>query len=209
LSEVIWTTGGVLPVLELRHETGVPVLVDGAQSVGAVPVDAVGFDYLTISGQKWLCGPDSTGALVVADSEALRISAPSYLSQAQYEPDGTFSPKPGAARFDPGWWPPSSLAGLLAALESRPAWAFEHAATVAERCRAVLSDRVELVSPPAGERSTLVTFRAPGDPTELVESLYADGVHVREIPGRGFVRVSCGWWTSDGDLDRLLAALPT
>ena len=208
LSEVIWTTGRVLPVLALRHETGVPVLVDGAQSVGAIPVDAAGFDYLTISGQKWLCGPDSTGALVVADPEALRISAPSSFSQAEYEPDGTFSPKPGAARFDPAWWPASSLAGLLAALESRPAWAFEHAASVAERCRALLADRVELVSPPPGERSTLVTFRAPGDPTELVESLYAHDVHVRELPGRGLVRVSCGWWTSDGDLDRLLAALP-
>ena len=33
-------------------------------------------------------------------------------------------------------------------------------------------------------------------------------VHVREIPGTGLVRVSCGWWTSDGDLERLLAALP-
>jgi selenocysteine lyase/cysteine desulfurase len=64
------------------------------------------------------------------------------------------------------------------------------------------------VSPPEGERSTLVAFRAHGDATELVESLYADDVHVREIPRTGLVRVSCGWWTSDGDLDRLLDALP-
>ena len=141
LSGVIWTTGRVLPVLELRHETGIPVLVDGAQSVGAVPVDAAGLDYLTISGQKWLCGPDSTGALVVADPEGLWIAAPSSFSQAEYEPNGTFTPKPGAARFDPGWWAASSLAALLAALESRPAWAFEHAAAVAERCRALLADR--------------------------------------------------------------------
>ena len=46
---------------------------------------------------------------------------------------------PGAARFDPSWWPASSLAGLLAALDSRPDWAFEHAAAVAERCRALLA----------------------------------------------------------------------
>ncbi len=37
--------------------------------------------------------------------------------------------------------------------------------------------------------------------------LGAEGVDVRAIPGRDLVRVSCGWWTSDGDLDRLVAAL--
>ena len=86
LSQVIWTTGRILPVRELRQETGIPILVDGAQSVGAIPVSAVGLDYLTISGQKWLCGPDATGALVVTDPDRLGISAPSYFSQADYEP---------------------------------------------------------------------------------------------------------------------------
>ncbi len=102
LSQVLWTTGRVLPVKELREETGVPVLVDGAQSVGAIPVAAAGMDFLTISGQKWLCGPDSTGALVVADPEALRVARPSYFSQKAYEPTGEFEPAAGAARFDPG-----------------------------------------------------------------------------------------------------------
>ncbi len=205
LSQVLWTTGRVLPVADLRAETGIPVLVDGAQSVGAIPVSAAGMDYLTISAQKWLCGPDSTGALFVAEPERLRVASPSYFSQAGYELDGSYERRPGAARFDPSWWPASSLAGLLAALAARPDWGFEHAATVAERCRELLANRVDVVTPV--ERSTLVAFHAPGEPAELVERLLADGVHVREIPGTGLVRVSCGWWTSDGDLDRLLAAL--
>ena len=70
--------GAVLPVRELRERSGVPILVDGAQSVGAIPVDVAGMDFFTISGQKWLCGPDATGALVVADPERLRVAAPSY-----------------------------------------------------------------------------------------------------------------------------------
>ena len=208
LSQVLWTTGRVLPVRDLREETGVPVLVDGAQSVGAVPVDGGGLDFLTISGQKWLCGPDSTGALVVADPARLRVAAPSYLSQSSFELDGTFEPRPGAARFESNWWSVASLRALVAALDARPEWAFEHAATVAERCRELLAPRVELVTPE--ERATLVAFRAPApcDPAELVSELYARDVHVREIPKTGLIRVSCGWWTSEGDLERLVAALP-
>lgn len=206
LSQVLWTTGAVLPVRELREATGIPVLVDAAQSVGAIPVVAAGLDFLTISGQKWLCGPDATGALVVADPDRLRVAAPSYFSQAGYGPAGRFEPRPGAARFEAGWWPASSLAGLLAAVETRPVWAFDRAAEVAERCRTMLAARFEIVVP--DQRSTLVAFRAPGDPPALVEALRAAAVHVREIPGAGLIRVSCGWWTSDADLERLLAALP-
>ena len=62
-----------------------------------------------------------------------------------------------------------------------------------------------MVSPAEAERSTLVAFRPAGEPAEIVEALYDADVHVREIPARGLIRVSCGWWTSDGDLDRLLA----
>jgi L-cysteine/cystine lyase len=206
LSQVLWTNGRVLPVRELRERAGVAVLVDGAQSVGAIPVSVDGLDFLTISGQKWMCGPDATGALVVTDPERLRVASPSYFSQAGYEPDGSFEPRPGAARFEPNWIPAASLAALLAALDARPGWGFEHAAAVAERCRALLEPCVGLETP--HEPATLVAFRAPGDPAALVEALLEQGVHVREIPGTGLIRVSCGWWTSDGDLERLRAALP-
>jgi selenocysteine lyase/cysteine desulfurase len=53
-----------------------------------------------------------------------------------------------------------------------------------------------------------VSFRVEGDSTDLVRRLYEGGVIVRDVPGAGWIRVSCGWWTSDDDLDRLLAALP-
>lgn len=205
LSQVTWTTGSVLPVAELREQAGVPVLVDGAQSVGAIPVEAAGMDFLTVSGQKWLCGPDATGALVVADPERLRVASPSYFSQQRYEPDGSFVPRPGAARFDPGWWPAGSLGGLLAALATRPPWALERGPELARRARELLSAAVEVVSAPGS--STLVSFRPQEPPAALVERLATAGVHVREIPGRGLVRVSCGWWTSEDDLQRLASAV--
>ena len=101
ISHVLWTTGQVLPVRELREETGLPILVDGAQSVGAMAVDVSGLDFYTVSGQKWLCGPEGTGALVVADPESLRVARPSYLSQQSHQPDGTFVPRDGACSVRP------------------------------------------------------------------------------------------------------------
>jgi selenocysteine lyase/cysteine desulfurase len=207
LSHVLWTTGAVLPVHELRASTGLPVLVDGAQSVGAIPVDAAALDYYTISGQKWLCGPEGTGALVVADPDSLGVGHPSYLSQDSYEHDGTFEPKPGAARFDPNLTPASHTAGLRAAVASIPEWAYERADEVAERFRERLREAgCDVVVP--DERATLVSWRVPADESEdLVAALAEAGVIVRDLPRRGLVRASVGWWSNEDDLERLVAAL--
>jgi L-cysteine/cystine lyase len=205
LSHVCWMTGNRFPVAELKEATGLPILIDGAQSVGAIPVDASRFDYYAFSGQKWLCGPDSMGGLAVADPESLPLTAPSYFAQSSHDTEGAFELRPGAARFDPGWTPPASLAGLGAALDSRPEGAFERAAEMTARCRDLLAERVDVVT--AGEPATLVTFRTEEDSAELVRRLYEQGVVVRDIPGQGWIRVSCGWWTSDEDLEKLLAAL--
>ena len=204
LSHVLWTTGQVLPVHELRERAGLPILVDGAQSVGAIPVDARGLDFYTISGQKWLCGPEATGALVVADPDGLRVARPSYFSQRHYEPDGAFTPWPGARRFDPMWVPSALMSGLRAALELRPEWRFKRAAGMAERCRELLREAGQDVVVPA-ERATLVSWHADGEASQaVVARLASAGVVVRDLPGTGLVRASVGWWTSDDDLERLV-----
>jgi len=207
LSHVLWTTGQVLPVHDLKAHTGLPILVDGAQSVGAMPVDAKGLDFYTISGQKWLCGPEATGALVVAEPEQLRVARPSYFAQLEYQPDGEFVPKPGADRFDPGWIPPAQLCGLRAAVEAQPDWRFARAAEMAERCRAALqSTGMDVVVP--DDCATLVSWRVPPhESAALVARMAQAGVIVRDLPGRGLARASVGWWTSDEDIERLVAAL--
>ena len=52
VSHVLWVNGHVIPVDELKEAVSVPLLVDGAQSVGAIPVEAEPFDFYTVSGQK-------------------------------------------------------------------------------------------------------------------------------------------------------------
>ena len=205
ISHVSWVTGNSLDPAQVKEQTGLPILVDGAQSVGAVPVDASPFDFYTVSGQKWLCGPDGTGGLYVRDPEALRIAWPSYFSQETHERDGTFQPWPSAARFDPAWIPPASLAGLLAALGAAPEWRYDRIAELAAACQGRLAERFEVVTAPG--QAGLVSFRPGEDPVEVSARLYDAGVVVRFIPDTDLVRVSCGWWNSEDDLERLLAAL--
>jgi L-cysteine/cystine lyase len=206
LSHVLWTTGAVIPVHELKERTGLPIVVDGAQSVGAIPVDVGALDYYTVSGQKWLCGPESTGALYVADPDALRIAFPSYFAQESFEPGGRYVARAGAVRFDVGWTSLAALNGLATALKLAPEWRFDRIAEMAARCREALAERVDVVTAPG--QAGLVTFAPAGDPEETSARLLEQGVLVRHLPPTPWVRASCGWWTSEEDVARLAAALP-
>jgi L-cysteine/cystine lyase len=206
VSHVLWTTGRRLDIARLRRPDGPPLLVDGAQSAGAIPADLEGADFYTVSAHKWLCGPVPSGALFVRDPERLPVALPSAFSAESHdEPDGSFVPKEGARRFDSGWIGAPALAGLQAALDVHPEWRYEAAAAAAARCRELLEPLVDVVTPSG--QGTLVSFRPQGDAAELVATLAEGGVVVRELPGLGLVRVSCGWWTSEDDLGRLVAGL--
>jgi selenocysteine lyase/cysteine desulfurase len=207
LSAVVWIDGKVVPWQALREQTGVPVLVDGAQSVGAIEVDASAADFYTVSAQKWLCGPDATGALCVREPDRLDARLISYPAAASYDLEtGDWEPKPGAARFDTGFAPPSSLAGLEAALADLPAGRFERARELTERCRELLiAAGHEVVTEPG--QATLVSFRSPEDAVTVRGRLYERGVILRDMPGTDLLRASVGWWNDESDLERLVAAL--
>ena len=176
LSHVSWINGALMPLRELAGH-GVPILVDGAQGAGAIPVDVeeLGVDFYTVSAQKWLLGPAATGALYVARSrlDDCRVAFPSYFSWKL--PD--YELRDGAVRFEGSWTPPASVAGLLASFafaaevgEER----FSRAREAAERCRALLLEHgAEVVTEPG--QGTLVSWRAD-DPESMVDRLAEQGV---------------------------------
>jgi selenocysteine lyase/cysteine desulfurase len=206
-SAVSWIDGTVFPWHALRDATQIPVLVDGAQSVGAVAVDVAGADFYTVSGQKWLCGPDLTGALFVADPERLSPRLVAYPSAESYDiAEATWVPKAGARRFDTCFSPPNSIAGLEAAMSKLPAGRFERARDLAERCRKLLAEHGhDVVTEP--DQATLVSWRHEGDTEAAARHLYERGVVIRELPGTGLLRASVGWWNDGSDLERLADAL--
>jgi selenocysteine lyase/cysteine desulfurase len=52
-----------------------------------------------------------------------------------------------------------------------------------------------------------VTWKAAGDSKEVVERLADAGIVIRDLPGLGWLRASCGFWTNHDDLERLVGAL--
>jgi selenocysteine lyase/cysteine desulfurase len=208
-SHVNWITGETAPA-ELA-QVGVPVVLDGAQGAGAVPIDlaALGCSAYAASGQKWLCGADGTGMLYLAPEfrARVRMIAPGYLSFADVS-QGLESELREEAQ---AWGAPISreaAAFSLAALRvlEEAGWDAVHAR--AASLAAELAARLE----EAGRRvvrraaTTLVSFEDP-DPAETRLRLAEAGVAVRDLPGTPLLRASVGAWNDRSDLERLLDAL--
>lgn len=66
-SNVMGTILPVREIAEIAHAAGAILLVDAAQTAGAVPIDvqAMGVDLLAFTGHKGLFGPPGTGGLVI------------------------------------------------------------------------------------------------------------------------------------------------
>ncbi len=209
-SHISWLNGKVLDTAALRA-TGAPVLLDGAQGIGAVPVDVreLGCDYYACSGQKWLCGPQGSGYLYVRADRIgeLAPAAPGYGSLADPLKALELDLREGAARYDGGVPIAHQTAWALAALDvlEAPGLAAVHdrAAELAERLAGALAAAGHTVAPRG--RSTLVSWES-GDPEGTVERLAGEGFGIRNLPGTRYVRASVGAWCSEEELDALAAA---
>jgi L-cysteine/cystine lyase len=209
-SHVSWVSGRVLDTEAVRA-TGVPVLLDAAQALGAIAVDvrALGVDYYAASGQKWLCGPEGSGCLYVRPDrlDELLVPWPGYSSVADPARALEFEPAEGTRRLDHGFpaglrsaWAKASLEVLEQAGWS---WIHERGAGLAEQLARRLSELG--LSVRDRDRSTLVSWTTADPPAE-VERLADQGFVVRSLPGLGLVRASVGAWSSEEELERLAAA---
>lgn len=222
ISHVLWSTGAVMPVREiadLAHERGALVIVDAAQSAGAIPIDvaATGADVYAIPGQKWLMGPEGTGAVAVPSHARSRI-APTYAGYLTFERlagNGDAALWSSARRYEGTGFHRPSVVGLarsvgwlsmFVGLE----WIYERgarsAAWVHDRLSAIPG--VEVVTPRA-HMATLVTFKVAGwTPDELKDELGARVFAVtRTVPLVDGLRISVGFFNTEDELERFCAAV--
>ena len=221
-SHVAWSTGAVLPaqaIAGLARDAGVLSILDGAQSAGAIPlaVDELGADFYAISGQKWLLGPEGTGALAVRRGLVGEVLPPvgGYFAASAPYAVGSDALWRDARRFETAGLHKPSIVGLarsagwLSMYVGLP-WAYARAARLAAGAadRLATMPGVTLITPRA-RMASLVSFRVAGWTGDEVAEALGRRMHaiVRSIPGLDAVRLSVAFFTTDDELGRVLGGV--
>ncbi|MBO0893133.1 MAG: aminotransferase class V-fold PLP-dependent enzyme [Acidimicrobiales bacterium] len=220
LSHVSYSTGELLPVAEIAaaaRDRGILTLVDGAQSFGALPIDvrALGVDFYSVPGQKWLCGPEGTGALYSAQEaiSQIRTTFASYGTVDGYNDYGGMLVKEDGRRFEQGTMHLPDLVGQVAAARwftgiVGDSWAHERIRELAAATRDRLAsvDGVEVIT--GGRHAGLVSFGVTkADPELVVADLAGRGVLVRSIRSPHAVRMSLGFFNTEAEIADATSAL--
>ncbi len=150
LPNVHWTDGALVDLSAVSpraHEVGAHLVIDGSQSIGAMPFDVatVRPDFVTSVGYKWLLGPLGVSYLYVAEEH--RQGEPVEQNWIAREGSEDFARlvdyrdqyQPGARRFDVGQRTNFELLPMaIAALEQLDEWGVDRvAATLAAVTRSI------------------------------------------------------------------------
>ena len=213
---------------QLARSRGIPMVVDGAQSAGVLPLDmaADAIDFLCLPGHKGLYGPMGTGLLLCSG----RFPLPPFIeggtgtnSQDLRQPDAL------PERLESGTPNLPGICGLRAGIEWVRAQGIAAIASHERRCLTPLYrtlealPRVRLYTPPPRPEvdAPILSFSVEGVPSEAVaERLNASGVAVRAgyhcaptahrkfgSPPGGTVRLSPSAFTSPRDVQAVCRIL--
>jgi cysteine desulfurase/selenocysteine lyase len=205
------------------HDAGALLLLDAAQCAGAMPMDvaALGADFVTASGYKWLLGPYGTGFFWARAKLIEQMAVGPFYWQALEDEasfdmlsEGEFHLAAGARRWDaPETASPFNLAALEASLEFLLGAGVD---TVWQHNRGLIAAMIErlprdscVLASPADpdERGPFACVRArhPEKTPAIFERLRQAGIFV--TMRQNTLRISPHLYNSALDIDRLLAVL--
>jgi pyridoxal 5-phosphate dependent beta-lyase len=198
---------GVAQPVEQVRDSGVPLLLDVAQSLGQTPVPAGCAAYVGTS-RKWLCGPRGVGFAVVSPTWQQQLSEPPTLAPAMVS---------GVRRWESLEAHVAGRLGLAVAAQEWTPELSDVVAGLAAHARRVL-DGIGgwTVLEPADEPTGITTLRPPAgvDPVQVRGALLHEGFVVSAVPTSRaddmttpVLRVSTPAWVTAGDLDALADAL--
>jgi len=224
LSHIQFSVGLRLPIAEIAemaHRVGALIVVDGAQTGGHVKIDvrSLGADFYAISGQKWLCGPQATGAFW-ANPDRIREIDPPFMTHAIADERAESGETAGAPhmlqRFRLASQSPALVAGFTRAIELMQdigAEAIEkHAQHLGDRLRNGIGElsACQIVGPNGGPESCgLVAVTLEGwQPSQIVNALWDRWrIAGRAVRHPGAVRFSMAAFNQESDADAVVDAL--
>ena len=223
-SHIQYSTGLRMPVsaiASIAHKVGARVLVDGAQGPGHVELDmnALGVDFYSSPGQKWLLGPDQTGALFIRHNLIPEIQ-PSRIGfgfSSNFNTAGRFDAVTNSIdKFSMS----TTSAPLRAGYNAAVAKILDQNMTKIEKRNLELSsilkqaltsvEGVNVLSPLDGsECSALTTFKMDGvDSNKATSKLWKnDKIVVRAIESQKAIRVSTAFFNTEDEIQKLVDAI--
>ena len=216
MSTVVFATGfrnDLVAVGQICKERGIFFVVDGIQSLGALPFDvqAANVDFLAAGSQKWLLGPIGGGFMYVRREILDQLVPGAYVGAAStVDPwnflDYNFTPLPTAERFNLGSQNMLGMYGVRASLEMIQEAGIEH---VAERvlmlAGVAIGDLQErgftLSASTAPEHRSGIVIPEVADPVAACAKLEAAGIIC--IPRGKGVRIAPHFYNTEEEVLRV------
>lgn len=197
---------------KLAHAHGALLLVDGAQSAGALNIDlhATGVDFFSTTAMKWLLGPAGVGFLYVAERHLDRQpSTAGWVSTTQTDLE-ELQLQPSAERFQLGMpnlmGVAATLPGIAVLLNTGMAAVEAHVLDLTEYCIEGLQERgITVRTPRDSTRRAGVIAAEIDDAGDLQAYLTVHGVDTYFL--RNLFRVDPHVFNDRTDIDRLLAGI--
>jgi L-cysteine/cystine lyase len=226
ISEISFATGQTLPLREIcdiAHRHGAQVLVDGAQTLGHIPIDVrrTNVDYYAFPAHKWLCGPSGIGGLFVRQDliEGLQPAKVAGKAATEWDFEGHFAPKTDViTKFELTTISTVLVAGAIAAgeqyLESGPEHVFDRVRElnrIAET-RFGRIPRVRITSPTIeATRTGLFAFQVAGEEAARVSTYLQSAAKVvcRSVASENAVRLSLHVYNTAEDIEVAASAVET
>ena len=227
-SHVTCTLGTVFQAKELcqwARQRSIISVIDGAQAVGQIPVNlhAIGCDFYTTSGHKWLLGPKESGILYISKN-AQTVFRPSFVgaySDRRYDLDRLkLELRQEAVANEYGTRDAAKIQGIGAAvafIQSIGAKRYyARIRQLGQRLKSALAEvsDLDLLTPMDPDRSAgIVTFRIRDkDYREVSRQLMKQyKMRVRNVGEHGIhaTRVSLHIYNSEKEVDLLIQAIET